>query len=93
MQEILHYDRSLRIWFDRDISFAVGEGLSADIVSLPHLVPSRSNERLNEDSCITGKQSVKLTLVERAIYRIGRDAAVPSEGDSFMLEKVLNTDY
>lgn len=25
LQEILHYDRSLRVWFDRDISFEVGE--------------------------------------------------------------------
>ena len=24
LQEILHYDRSLRVWFDRDISFEVG---------------------------------------------------------------------
>ena len=79
-------------WFDRGISFAVGEGLGADIVSLPRLVASRSNEKLNEDSRITGKQSVKLTVVERAIYRIGRDASVPSKGDGFMLEKFLNTD-
>jgi tetratricopeptide (TPR) repeat protein len=32
LQEILHYDSSLRIWFDRDISFEVGGDLSADIV-------------------------------------------------------------
>ena len=73
LQEILHYDGYLRIWFDRDISFAVGEGLSADIVSLPRLVTSRSNERLNEDSRITSKKSVKLTVVERAIDAVGRD--------------------
>jgi len=33
LQEILHYDSSLRVWFDRDISFEVGSDLSADIVS------------------------------------------------------------
>ena len=38
LQEILHYDSSLRVWFDRDISFEVGGDLSADIVSLPRLV-------------------------------------------------------
>ena len=37
LQEILHYDSSLRVWFDRDISFKVGGDLSADIVSLPRL--------------------------------------------------------
>ena len=35
LQEILHYDSSLRVWFDRDINFEVGGDLSADIVSLP----------------------------------------------------------
>ena len=35
LQEILHYDSSLRVWFDRDMSFEVGGDLSADIVSLP----------------------------------------------------------
>ena len=44
LQEILHYDSSLRIWFDRDISFEVGGDLSADIVSLPRLVTSRSHQ-------------------------------------------------
>ena len=37
LQEILHYDSSLRVWFDRDISFEVGGDLSADIVSLATL--------------------------------------------------------
>ena len=32
LQEVLHYDSSLRVWFDRDISFEVGGDLSADIV-------------------------------------------------------------
>ena len=50
LQEILHFDSSLRIWFDRDISFEVGGNLSADIVSLPRLVTSRSNEKLRDDS-------------------------------------------
>jgi len=72
LQEILHYDGYLRIWFDRDISFESGSELSADIVSLPRLVTSRSNEKLSDDSRLTSKQSVKLAVVERAIYNIGR---------------------
>ena len=92
LQEILHYDSSLRVWFDRDISFEVGGDLSADIVSLPRLVTSRSHEKLSDDSRLTSKQSVKLDVVERAIYSIGRDSAVPSNADSLMLEKFLNTD-
>jgi hypothetical protein len=38
LQEILHCDSSLRVWFDTDISFEVGGDLSADIVSLPRFV-------------------------------------------------------
>ena len=56
LQEILHYDSSLRIWFDRDISFEVGGDLNADIASLPRLVTSRSNEKLSDDSRLTSKQ-------------------------------------
>ena len=73
LQEILHYDSSLRVWFDRDISFEVGGELSADIVSLPRLVTSRSHEKVSDDSRLKSKQSVKLAVVERAIYNIGRE--------------------
>ena len=72
LQEILHYDSSLRVWFDRDISFGVSDGLSADIVSLPRLVTLRSYEKLSDDSRLTSKQNVKLAVVESAIYNIGR---------------------
>ena len=92
LQEILHYDSNLRVWFDRDISFEIGGDLSADIVSLPRLVTSRSHERLSEDSRITSKQSVKLAVVERAMYNIGRDTASTSKDDIFKLDKLLNTD-
>jgi tetratricopeptide (TPR) repeat protein len=92
LQEILHSDSSLRVWFDRDISFEVGGGLSADIVSLPRLVTSRSNEKLSDDSRLTSKQSVKLAVVERAMHNIGRDAAPESNDTVFNLDKFLNTD-
>ena len=92
LQEILHYDSSLRVWFDRDISFEVGGGLSVDIVSLPRLVTSRSHEKLSDDSRLTNKQSVKLAVVERAMHNIGRDAAATSKDDVSKLDKFLNTD-
>lgn len=92
LQEILHYDSSFRIWFDRDVSFEVGGDLSADIVSLPRLVTSRSHEKLSDDSRLTSKQRVKLAVVERSIHNIGRDTEVSCKGDSLMLEKFLNTD-
>jgi len=90
LQEILHYDASLRVWFDRDISFEVGGDLSADIVSLPRLVTSRSHEKLNDDSRVTSKQSVKLAVVERAIHNICRDTALASKDNISKLDKFLN---
>ena len=68
LQALLHSDSTLRVWFDRDISFEVGGDLSADIVSLPRLVTSRSCENLSDDSRLTSKQSVKLAVVERVIH-------------------------
>ena len=92
LQEILHSDSTLRFWFDRDISFEVGGSLSADIVSLPRLVTSRSHERQSDDSRLTSKQSVKLAVVERAMHNIGRDAAPASKDDKSKLDKFLNVD-
>jgi len=92
LQEILHYESSLRVWFDRDISFEVGCDLSADIVSLPRLVTLRSHEKLSNDSRHTSKQSVKLAVVERAIHNIGRDAAPAYKDDVSKLDKFLNID-
>ena len=78
--------------FDRDISFEVGGDFSADIVSLPRLVTSRSHEKLGSDSRLTSKQSVKLAIVERAMHNIGRDAASASKDDVSKLDKFLNMD-
>lgn len=92
LQEILHNDSILRVWFDRDISFEVGGDLSADKVSLPRLVTSRSHEKLSDDSRLTSKQSVKLAVVERAMRNIGRGTAPASKDDSSKLDKFLNVD-
>jgi hypothetical protein len=92
LQEILHYDGSLRIWFDRDINFKVGGDLSADIVSLTRLITSRSHEKLSDDSRLTSKQSVKLAIVERGMHNIGRDLAPASKPTAYKLDKFLNRD-
>ena len=69
-----------------------GQFVSADIVSLPRLVTSRSNDKLRDDGRITSKQSVKLAVVERAIYNMGRDTAPASKPTSSRLDKFLNSD-
>ena len=92
LQEILHYDSSLRVWFDRDVSVEVGGDLSADLVSLPRLVTSRSHEKLSDDSRLTRKQIVKLVVVERAMHNISRDEAPATKDDVSKLDKFLNAD-
>ena len=92
LQEIVAADASLQIWFDRHLDFGHGSLIDASLGNLPRLVTSRSIEKLSDDSRLVKKIDVKIGVVERAIYSIGRDTVVPSKGDSFMLEKFLNTD-
>ena len=92
LQEIVAADASLQIWFDRNLDFGHGSLIDASLGNLPRLVTSRSIEKLSDDSRLVRKIDVKISVVERAIYSIGRDTAVPSKGDRLMLEKFLNTD-
>ena len=92
LQEIVAADASLQIWFDRNLDFAHGSLINASLGNLPRLVTSRSIEKLSNDSRLVKKIDVKISVVERAMHSIGRDTAVPSKGDSLMLEKFLNTD-
>ncbi|MDB4115472.1 hypothetical protein N9550_01040 [Planktomarina sp.] len=92
LQEIVAADASLQIWFDRHLDFEHGSLIDASLGNLPRLVTSRSIEKLSDDSRLVKKIEVKIGVVERAIYSIGRDIEVPSKGDSLMLEKFLNTD-
>ena len=92
LQEIVAADASLQIWFDRNLDFSHGGIIDASLGNLPRLITSRSIEKLSDDSRLVKKIYVKISVVERAIYSIGRDTAVPSEGDSVMLEQFLNTD-
>lgn len=73
LEEIIRADAQLQIWFDREIEFAAGSDLGADLASLPRVVTSRSNERQRSDVRIVSKREVKLGVVERAAERIGRD--------------------
>lgn len=73
LHEMSHSNPYLQTWFDRHVSFEVEHGISADITSLPRLVTSRSHESLGKDSRISSKSDVKLSVIERALGRIGRD--------------------
>ena len=92
LHEIVAADASLQIWFDRHLDFEHGSLIDESFGNLTRLVTSRSIEKQHDDSRILKKLDVKIGVVERAIDSIGRDTLVPSKGDSFMLEKFLNTD-
>jgi len=92
LQEIVAADASLQIWFDRNLDFGHGSLIDASLGNLPRLVTSRSIEKLSNDSRLVKKIDVKISVVEGAMHNIGRDTAVSSKGDSFMLEKFLNID-
>jgi hypothetical protein len=92
LQEIVAADASLQIWFDRHLDFEHGSLIDASLGNLPRLVTSRSIEKLSDDSRLVKKIDVKIGVVERAIYSIGRDTEVSTNGDRLMLEKFLNTD-
>ena len=92
LQEIVAADASLQIWFDRNLDFGHGSLIDASLGNLPRLVTSRSIEKLSDDSRLVKKLDVKISVVERAIYSIGRDTEVSTNGDRLMLEKFLNTD-
>jgi len=92
LQEIVAADTGLQIWFDRHLDFEHGSLIDASLGNLSRLVTSRSIEKLRDDSRLVKKIDVKISVVERAIYSIGRDAAVQPNADRLMLEKFLNTD-
>jgi len=80
----------LQIWFDRNLDFGHGSLIDASLGNLTRLVTSRSIEKPRDDSRVVKKIDIKISVVEHAVYRISRDAALPSKGDNLMLEKFLN---
>jgi len=92
LQEIVQYDASFQIWFDRELDFSHGSLIDASIGNLPRIVTSRSIDKKRGDIRLASKQSVKLAVVERAMHNIGRDAAPAFKDDVSKLDTFLNTE-
>ena len=90
LHEIVTADPSLQLWFDRELDFAHGSLIDANLSSLPRLVTSRSNEKQRGDIRVMSKMEVKLSVVERVAQSIGRDAVIESQPPAFKLDKFLN---
>ena len=81
LHEIVTADPSLQLWFDRELAFAHGSLIDANLSSLPRLVTSRSNEKQHGDIRAMSKRDVKLSVVERALQAVGRgEKAAPIGG-------------
>ena len=91
LQEIVATDANLQIWFDRNLDFGHGSLIDASLGNLPRLVTSRSIEKLRDDSRLMKKIDVKISVVERAIYSIGRDTSLASKSTISALDKFFNT--
>jgi hypothetical protein len=73
LHEIVTADPSLQLWFDRELDFAHGSLIDANLSSLPRLVTSRSNEKQRGDIRAMSKRELKLNVVKRVMQAIGRD--------------------
>jgi hypothetical protein len=82
----------LHIWFDRELDFGHGSLIDASIGNLPRIVTSHSNDKKRGDIRLARKKIVKLAVVERAIHKVGRDAAPASKPTVSELDKFLNID-
>ena len=58
LQEILHYDSTLRIWFDRELDFGHGSLIDASIANLPRIVTSRSIDKKRGDIRLVSIQTL-----------------------------------
>lgn len=67
LQEILHADANIQIWFDRALDFSAGSLIDASLGNLPRVVTSRSVDKQNSDMRLQTKKQVKIAAVERAI--------------------------
>jgi len=92
LQEIMQHDASLQIWFDKDLDFGHGSLIDASIGNLLSLITSRSIDKKRGDLRLARKQSVKLAAVERAMHKIGRDAASAFKPAASKLDRFLNVD-
>lgn len=70
LQEVVHADAGIQIWFDRALDFSAGSLIDASLGNLPHVATSRSIDKQNDDMRLQTKMQVKMAVVERAIAEL-----------------------
>ena len=84
LEEIITADESLRVWFDRDISFSFGNHLSIDPTGMPRVITSKSLDNLarKEGMRRFGRQTkaeIKLDILREALEDLDKQELTEEE--------------
>jgi hypothetical protein len=72
LEEVIHCDRSLEVWFDRQLDFGFGSTLSINVVGIPRVVTSRSEYKQTSGfAAIVTKEDIKREILEYALTSNG----------------------
>ena len=95
LQELLYFDPSIQIWFDRDLNFEAGGDLGLTPVAMPRVVTSRSLDKQNSNIRVISKREVKINIVEMAIRACGEikieDSQEQNEKETVNLRTFLDS--
>lgn len=96
LQEIVSTDKSLIIWFDRDIDFSFDSNISIDCDGMPRVITSKSPNNLAKGKLeqMFGwqtKSDLKLLLLQKALLDLDGDATTneSTKVDSRKLKEML----
>jgi hypothetical protein len=69
-EEIVTADRSLMVWFDRELDFTVNGTLGADYALVPRIITSRSSTKVSSGMlAVRNKEDIKRELLDMALHR------------------------
>ena len=68
LEELIHSDKSLEVWFDRQLDFGFGSRLSIDVEGIPRVVTSRSEYKQTSGAArVMTKENIKREILEYAL--------------------------
>jgi len=84
LQEIIHADKSLAQWFDRDIDFSFGTHIDISPSQMPRLITSKSLENQAQGSLASSygwktKSEVNLNFMELALEELAKQERTAEE--------------
>ena len=70
LEELIHSDKSLEVWFDRELDFGFCSQLSIDVVGIPRVVTSRSEYKQTSGFATNEtKEDIKREILEYALVQ------------------------